>query len=484
MTGQAGTLPKADRFRLLHLEDSALDAELVAACVCRSMPGCTIRVVATRDDYLAALRQGDFDLILADFVLPSFDGMSALALARELAPAKPFIFVSGTLGEEEAVHAVKQGATDYVVKQRLIRLPVAIARARAEMEALEGQRLAMAALRESDARLRLALEAGRLGSWELDLRGMVLQSSRTCRAIFGRGPDDDFTYDALCRSVHPEDQVRMRDAVTRSLRDGEDYDIEYRVTWPDSTVHWVHVSGRAIRAPDGRAIGMAGVSLDVTDRKTAEERQALLSREVDHRAKNALAVVQATLRLTKAAAVPDYVRTVEGRVAALARAQTMLAEGRWIGADLRALLEGEMAPFLHGSTRLAFGGPRVMVPAAAAQPLAMALHELATNAVKYGALSTEAGGLSVSWQVEAAERTPPRLVLRWVETGGPIIARPPGRKGFGSRVLDGTIRSQLGGQVTLAWRPSGLVCEIAVPLAREPADVAGDRWRETLSGAA
>jgi len=465
-----------DHFRLLHLEDSPLDAELIAACVSRALPGCTIRLVATRADYVAALREGGFDIILADFVVPGFDGMAALALARELAPDRPFIFVSGTLGEEEAVEAVKQGATDYVVKQRLIRLPVAIARARAEMRARDGQRSAMAALRESEARLRLALEAGRLGSWELDLRGMVLQASRTCLANFGRGPEDDFTYDDLCRSVHPKDQARMREAVGRSVNDGADYDIEYRVVWPDSTVHWVHVSGRPIQAPDGTALGMAGVSLDITDRKTAEERQALLSREVDHRAKNALAVVQATLRLTKAAAVPEYVRTVEGRVAALARAQTMLAEGRWRGADLRALLEGELAPFLHAGTRLAFGGPRVMVPAAAAQPLAMALHELATNAMKYGALSTEAGGLAVSWRVEPAEHGPPMLLLRWMETGGPAILRPPARKGFGGRVLDGTIRSQLGGQVTLAWQPTGLVCEIAVPLGSESLEQAANPW--------
>src|SRR5689334_248298 len=113
--------PEVGRYRILHLEDSAIDAELVAAHLARSGLACTIRLVADRAVYAAALSDEAFDLILADYVLPGFDGLEALALARELAPNTPFIFVSGTLGEEEAVEAVKRGATDYVVKQRIAR---------------------------------------------------------------------------------------------------------------------------------------------------------------------------------------------------------------------------------------------------------------------------------------------------------------------------------------------------------------------------
>ncbi|MDO9714097.1 HWE histidine kinase domain-containing protein [Paracraurococcus lichenis] len=450
--------------RILHLEDSPVDAELIAEHLARPGLACTIRLVATRATYSAALIEDSFDIILADYVLPDFDGLAALMMARDLAPDTPFIFVSGTLGEEAAVEAVKRGATDYVVKQRLARLPVAVERAMAETRARSGQRETLAALRESEARLRLALSTGRLGAWELDLRTFALKASETCLANFGRLPGSSFTYDDLRASIHPDDREAMQTAVARSIAERMDYDIEYRAVWPDGTVHWVQVRGQPVHAADGTPLGMAGVSLDVTERKVAEQRQALLSREVDHRAKNALAVVQAALRLTTAADMPDYIRKVEGRVAALARTQTLLAEDRWSGADLHAMLQGELAPFLSGKARVALNGLQVSLPAKATQPLAMAIHELATNAVKYGALSVAEGGVSVSWVVGRSPDGPALLRLRWVETGGPPITGIPKRRGFGGRVLDGTVRVQLGGKVLLTWEPTGLVCSLEVPL--------------------
>jgi len=187
---------------------------------------------------------------------------------------------------------------------------------------------------------------------------------------------------------------------------------------------------------------------------------------VDHRAKNALAVAQAALRLTRAPDLPSYIRAVEGRVGALARAHTLLAQDRWSGADLRALLEGELAPFRGGGQRVELEGPRVALPASAAQPLAMAAHELATNAVKHGALSVPEGRVSVRWSLSGGAANV--LRLRWTEAGGPPVRRPPAHRGFGSRMLDATVRGQLGGTVSLAWETEGLVCEMEVPLVRNP----------------
>ncbi|MBV1797498.1 sensor histidine kinase [Siccirubricoccus sp. G192] len=248
------------------------------------------------------------------------------------------------------------------------------------------------------------------------------------------------------------------DTYTRVAETGEPVHCEYQVA---ALGRWFEVF--AYRTEPGR---FAALFLNVTERKVAEERQALLMREVDHRAKNALAVVQAALRLTKASDVPTYMRAIEGRVGALARAQAVLAEDRWAGADLRVLLRGELAAFLDdngmGGPRAGLEGPVVALPTGAAQPLAMAVHELATNAVKYGALSTPAGRVSVSWRLDGGPAG--TLRLRWAEAGGPPVTGPPGRRGFGSRVLDSTVRGQLGGTVSLAWEAAGLVCDIEVPL--------------------
>jgi PAS domain S-box-containing protein len=225
----------------------------------------------------------------------------------------------------------------------------------------------------------------------------------------------------------------------------------------------VSITASRMLAPDGRILGVAAIFRDMRQRKAAEERQTLLAREVDHRAKNVMAVVQSIVQLTRERDPETFKRAIAGRIAALARAQTLLAEDRWSGADLHTLLTGELDPFL-GEHRAGLDGPSIALPPGAAQPVAMAVHELATNAVKYGALSTAAGHLDVSWRITQGLDSVPVLRLCWTERGGPLIAGVPTRRGFGSRVLEGTVRGQLGGHVRLEWERSGLVCEIEVPL--------------------
>ncbi|WP_052402150.1 PAS domain-containing protein [Muricoccus aerilatus] len=344
---------------------------------------------------------------------------------------------------------------------------------------------AQAELRESEGRLQLALDAsGMVGLYDwLVPEDRLFADARFAR-LFGVEPERaaagaplaDFT-----RVIHPEDGPRVEAAMNRTVATGEPYEAEYRLVQADGEVRWVAARGRCLYGPDGAPTRFSGTVVDITKRKQAEERQALLSREVDHRAKNALSVVQAALRLTRAPDLPAYIREIEGRVAALARAQTLLAEEQWAGADLLTLVRGELDGFLArdgGRSQVTAEGPTVALPAGAAQPFAMAMHELATNAVKYGALSTPTGRVAVSWRVEGSR--PGRLRLRWAETGGPPIQRPPERRGFGTRVLDGTVRAQLGGTLSLGWEPSGLVGEVDVPLRLEPAPA--DRWNESGGG--
>jgi two-component sensor histidine kinase len=221
-----------------------------------------------------------------------------------------------------------------------------------------------------------------------------------------------------------------------------------------------------LRDASGALVGAINMLVDITERKAAEktlrEREArlqLLAREMDHRAKNMLATVRAIARMTRADTVPAFVCALLGRLDALSRAHALLAESRWIGADLKRLVEDELAAYCTGDGgRVTISGPGLALRPEAAQVLAMALHELATNAAKYGALSAPDGRVAVEWSWESDER----LVLRWTETGGPPIRRPSHR-GFGSSMIEGAVNGQLDGAVHLDWPAEGLACRMTIP---------------------
>jgi two-component sensor histidine kinase/CheY-like chemotaxis protein len=209
-------------------------------------------------------------------------------------------------------------------------------------------------------------------------------------------------------------------------------------------------------------VRVLGTAVDITERKQIEERQLLLAREVDHRARNALAVVQAIVRLTHAGSQQAYIEAVEGRIHALAQAHTLLSESRWEGADVRTLVGEELAPYRSGdAARVTIDGPAVILPPEKAQNLALALHELATNSAKYGALSAEMGRLAVNWRSNDNI-----LILEWCEADGPPV-QPPASQGFGTKILNASIKRQIGGNVVWDWQPSGLHCTIQVPISRE-----------------
>jgi len=231
---------------------------------------------------------------------------------------------------------------------------------------------------------------------------------------------------------------------------------EFRVSRPNGDLRWCIGTAAASVDGAGRVVRISGVTIDITDRKEAEERQALLAREVDHRARNALAVIQSIIRLTRAKSVDEYVLAIEGRIKALARAHTLLSDSRWHGADLATLVADELAPYRAGD-KIDFSGPGISLQPATAQGLALALHELATNAAKHGALSSLTGKVSLNWQLR-----PDVLMLHWTEAGGPQIS-PPSARSFGLRVIRASIEQQLGGETTFEWDPKGLRCNFSIP---------------------
>lgn len=187
------------------------------------------------------------------------------------------------------------------------------------------------------------------------------------------------------------------------------------------------------------------------------ERQSILAREVDHRAKNALAIVQSIVRLTRANDVQGYMTALEGRIAALSRAHGLLSNSRWQGASLGKLVEEELAPYRTNDTeRIVTEGPEVLLHPVSAQTLALALHELATNAAKYGSLSAALGRVRISWQAGQGN-----LTVKWVEDGGPPVT-PPLEGGFGTKLIEASIKGQLGGTTSFDWQRPGLQCTLTM----------------------
>ena len=227
---------------------------------------------------------------------------------------------------------------------------------------------------------------------------------------------------------------------------------EWRLKRRDGAWIDVEISSRLL--PDNRWFG---VVRDITERKASEERQALLAREVDHRANNLMAVVQGAVRLSQAPTVAELKQVLVGRITALARAHQLLADGRWTGADLRRLVEEELHAFATpGDGRIAIEGPPLALSPALAQAVAMAIHELTTNAVKHGALSAHGGSVEVAW-TEPSEAA--ASVITWRERGGPPVVKPM-RRGLGTTLLERALRGTVGGRTELDWDPAGLVCRL------------------------
>ena len=327
------------------------------------------------------------------------------------------------------------------------------------------------ALRDSEARFARAVSAARVGTWDWDpVNDVMTNSTSREEYLLGRPKGSINTLAGLIAAVHPADKRLVLDGMLRVTdRLTDDYEVEFRTIWADGSIRWLRSIGRAVLDEAGKLRTVSGVSLDVTEQVRVRQREALLAREVDHRAKNALAVVQSMLRLTPITEPKAFITAVEGRISALARAHSLLAEEGWSGASLKSVVEREMAPHgpcLGDNATIIITGPPVPLVATAVQPLAMVLHELATNAAKYGALSRLGGTVVISWQMTGPIAEGGMLHLTWAEHGGPGLAITPERRGFGSRVIEATIKTQLGGKLERQWPQHGLLCQFWLPLTR------------------
>jgi PAS domain S-box-containing protein len=440
---------------------------------------------ASATEALQILLKNEVAVVLVDVCMPDLDGFELAKMIRDHPRFErtAIIFISAIhLTETDYLRGYEMGGVDYVpvpVVPELLRAKVKVfaelfrktrqlEKLNQELELRVAERTAAleasaARLQESEHQLRLATDAAEIGLWDVDrLNGRLFWPPRV-KEMFGILPDMPVSMEDFYAGLHPDDKEATSAAFTAAC-DPEKralYDVEYRtIGKQDGVVRWVAAKGRGIFDADGNCVRVIGTALDITKRKQAEERQLLLAREVDHRARNALAVVQAIVRLTRSATKDGYVKAVEGRIQALAQAHTLLSESRWEGADVRRLAMEEIAPYCgNDPARVLMEGASVSLAPERSQSLALVLHELATNSAKYGALSVPEGKLAVRWSLDRGV-----LTLRWEEAGGPPVAEPSSH-GFGTKIMNASIKHQIGGNVAWDWRPSGLHCTLQIPMA-------------------
>ncbi len=291
-----------------------------------------------------------------------------------------------------------------------------------------------------------------------NLDGIIASWNNGAQRLFGYAAEEVIGkhITILIPPDHQDEENTIIDRIRRGQR-VEHYETVRRRK--DGSLVEISLTVSPVKNGQGKIVGASKIARDITVRKRNEEQIALLAREAEHRAKNVLATVQATVQLTQADTPEGVKQAIAGRIQALANVHRLFTQSRWLGADLRSVVSDELAPYCReGEARARIDGPSLLLEPNSAQTIAVTLHELATNAAKYGALSVPAGRIQVEWS-RAADG---RIVLRWVETGGPLV-KPLTRRGFGMRVMESMIREQLQGDVRFDWRAEGLVCELVIP---------------------
>jgi two-component sensor histidine kinase/PAS domain-containing protein len=421
---------------------------LVWAALAFELRGATIAVSIVAIAAIWAADQG-----LGPMTAMAFIGTGQISLVQQFIAITALTILALAVVADE--RRAKNGLAD---RGRLLRLAEEEARARAE-------------------ELEVVLAAAPVAIW-------VARDSE-CKEIIGNatsarllrlpGPEENMSksvgenpavghftiFDAMGHELAPHELPVQRAAQGELVNDFEE-----RIVFADGSAISLLGNATPLFSKDGQLRGAVAAFIDITERKAAESREHLLAREVDHRAKNIMAVIQAIVQLTEADGIANFRKAISGRIGSLARSHTILADNRWDGAELRELIEEELAPYLPHQTaasrRVVLAGPRLKLNPMAAQSIALIIHELITNALKHGSLSQAEGQLRVEWQVEPSA-SKQRFILHWIERGGPTIAAP-GTAGFGLSLIETMARDQLYGSIEPAWNPEGLTVKLTIPV--------------------
>lgn len=321
--------------------------------------------------------------------------------------------------------------------------------------------------------MRLAVESDRLRESEQRFRALVDASSdviyrmsadwQEMRQLDGRGflTDTDMpTVRWIDAYLPDEDRPEVMARIDEAIRTNEVFELEHRVKQADGRIGWTLSRAIPVYGSDGTVTEWFGMAADVTERRRMDEHLRLVVNELNHRVKNTLAMVQAIAMQTfrNPADVDQAIDRFSGRLVALAHANDLLTGDRWAGVDLRDVLRQAVSSHCDGDDRIRIEGPDTEIASKSALALTLAMHELATNATKYGAWSVSGGQVAIGWTVEDADHGR-RLRLEWRESGGPAVV-PPTRRGFGSRLIERGLAAELDGSATLDFAPEGLVCRV------------------------
>jgi PAS domain S-box-containing protein len=315
------------------------------------------------------------------------------------------------------------------------------------------------ALRETEERLRWIASIVEFSDDAIvskNLDGIITSWNKGAERVFGYTAQE--TIGQPITIIIPKDRLDEERTILTRIRRGERIDhFETIRQRKHGSLIEVSLTISPVKNVDGKIVGASKIARDITEQKRAQEQISTLAREAEHRSKNLLANVQAMVNLSQAVAVDELKKAIEGRIQALANVHSLFVATRWIGAELNTIATQELAPYSKaGDMRVRISGPEVLLEPNTAQALAVALHELATNAAKYGSLSVSDGQIELNWSHQNGHR----LELRWTEMGGPPVQTPT-RTGFGGRIIEQMI-GQLKGETRFHWRAKGLVCEIAL----------------------
>jgi PAS domain S-box-containing protein len=476
--------PIAEKSRVkILLVDDQPGKLLTYEAVLKDLDEILVKARSAREAFDHLLRN-DFAVVLIDVCMPELDGYQLAAMIRDHPRFEktPIIFISAIyLSDFDRLRGYESGAVDYVpvpvvpeilrakvkVFVELHRKTVELARLNQELEnrvTLRTTELQSSneKLQESEARFQIASEAAEFGTYECNLLEGTIYCSPQMRVLLGGVEDERLDFQRFMALIHPGDHAVVRRHILEPQGENRKR-IEFRVTHSGG-VHWLMDCGRASFHDEGenRAARVIGTVLDVTERKRVEERQLLLMAELDHRVKNILANVSAIAKLSskRVGTVDEFVKSLDSRIQAISRAHSLLRRDSWIGINLSDFVQELLAPFINRQGQnIRTEGELISLRPKAAQSLALALHELATNAVKYGALSVPEGKVDITWQ---AINTGGQVKLTWRESDGPVV-RNPVASGFGLTAIK-AVAAELGADLSIDFDEAGVVFVFEGPM--------------------